>query len=136
MQMTATRWRRCCPRIAPSSSRRGGGSRLAAWCGATSTYWHRRRGSLGDPHAGNRGLWEDKPRSHSGQGRFGNGPEPLRHCVLGPNQLHDGDEYIVSLVSPDKVKEVSAALMSISKEWFDDRYRMLVPHDYAPEYGD
>jgi hypothetical protein len=93
-------------------------------------------GSLGDPHAGGRGLWEYKPRDRSGQGRFGNGPEPLRHCVLGPNQLHHGDEYIVSLVSPDKVKEVSAALMSISKEWFDDRYRTLVPHDYAPEYGD
>ena len=42
--------------------------------------------------------------------QFGNGPEPLRHCVLGPNQLHDADDYIVSLVPPVKVKEVAVAL--------------------------
>jgi hypothetical protein len=67
---------------------------------------------------------------------FGNGPEPLCHCVLGPNQLHEDDDYIVSLVSPDKVKEVAAALATMEKSWFDERYRTIVPRDYAPEYGD
>lgn len=71
-----------------------------------------------------------------GQLGFGNGSEPLCNCVLGPNQLHAGDDYIVSLVHPDKVKEVAAALADVSRIWFDDRYRTVVPHDYAPEYGD
>ncbi len=68
--------------------------------------------------------------------QFGNGPEPFCHCVLGPLQLHEGDDYIVSLVPPDKVKEVAAALAAIDKPWFDERYRTTVPSDYAPEYGD
>ena len=71
-----------------------------------------------------------------GRLEYGNGPEPLCHCVLGPNQLYEGDDYIVSLVPPDKVKDVAAALSGVSKSWFDDRYRSIVPHDYAPEYGD
>lgn len=67
---------------------------------------------------------------------FGNGSEPLCHCVLGPHQLHGGDSYIVSLVSPAKVREVSRALQSIDKRDFDERYRTLVAPDYALEYGD
>jgi hypothetical protein len=66
----------------------------------------------------------------------GNGSEPLCHCVLGPNQLHDGDEYIVSLVAPEKVKQVALALAEITQTSFAERYRTVVPRDYAPEYGD
>ncbi len=67
---------------------------------------------------------------------FGGGSEPLRHCVLGPTQLHEGDDYIVSLVPTEKVKEVAAALMDIDRPWFNEQYRSVVPRDYAPEYGD
>jgi hypothetical protein len=67
---------------------------------------------------------------------YGNGPEPLRHCVLGPHQLHEGDDYIVSLVSPEKVKEVARALGDLSESAFAERYRTVLPKDYAPEYGD
>jgi len=66
---------------------------------------------------------------------YGNGSFPLSHCVLGPRQLHEGDDYIVSLVTPDEVKEVAAALASITADWFRDRYLNLLPKDYAPEYG-
>ena len=66
---------------------------------------------------------------------YGNGTEPLCHCVLGPNQLYQGDGYIVSLVEPTKVKEVAKTLSQLSKQWFDDRYHSVVPADYAPEYG-
>ena len=67
---------------------------------------------------------------------FGNGPDPLCYCVLGPDQLHQGDDYIVSLVSPEKVKEVAAALAGFTEAAFTERYRTIVPRDYAPEYGD
>lgn len=71
-----------------------------------------------------------------GQLDFGNGPFPLNHCVLGPRQLHKGGRYIVSLVLPDEVKAVAAALESITSELFHERYMTLVPKDYALEYGD
>lgn len=67
---------------------------------------------------------------------YGNGPEPLCHCVLSPHQLHEGDDYIVGLVAPDKVKEVARALAEVTQASFDERYRTVVPKDYAPEYGD
>lgn len=67
---------------------------------------------------------------------YGNGPEPLCHCVLGPNSLYEDDDYIICLVAPDKVKQVADALRAITKDAFDERYRTLVPKDYAPEYGD
>jgi len=67
---------------------------------------------------------------------FGNGPDPCCYCVLGPEQLHDGDDYIVSLVAPEKAREVASALTAFTYESFAERYRTVVPHDYAPEYGD
>ena len=67
---------------------------------------------------------------------FGNGQEPLRHCVLGPEQLHEGDDYIVSLVYPEKVRAISQALAALTEDAFAERYRTIVPHDYAAEYGD
>jgi hypothetical protein len=66
----------------------------------------------------------------------GNGDYPLSHCVLGPRQLHKGDDYIVSLVEPSEVRDVSRALERVTEEWFLDRYRSLVPRDYALEYGE
>lgn len=45
-----------------------------------------------------------------GQLEYGNGSYPLNHCVLGPRQLHAGDDYIVSLVSPEEVRDVAKAL--------------------------
>lgn len=82
-------------------------------------------------------AWDAMHRALTdGELECGNGPEPLCHCVLGPEQLHEGDEYFVSLVPPEKVKEVAAALAAIDEADFARRYRDVVPHDYAPEYGD
>jgi hypothetical protein len=65
----------------------------------------------------------------------GSGTYPLSHCVLGPRQLHRGDEYIVSLVLPNEVRDVATALQIATPEWFGDRYSTVLPRDYAPEYG-
>lgn len=70
-----------------------------------------------------------------GRLEYGNGEYPLSHCVLGPRQLHEGDDYIVSYVAPDQVQDVAAALQPLTEEWFQTRYRAVVPEDYAPEYG-
>jgi Domain of unknown function (DUF1877) len=66
----------------------------------------------------------------------GNGDYPLNHVVLGPRQLHKGPHNIVSFVSPEQVRDVAAALEPITPEWFRDRYRTIVPSDYAPGYGE
>jgi hypothetical protein len=71
-----------------------------------------------------------------GELEFGNGPDPLCYCVVGPDQLYEGDDYIVSLVAPDKVKDVASALATFTESSFTERYRTIVPRDYAPEYGD
>jgi hypothetical protein len=42
----------------------------------------------------------------------------------------------VSLVPPDKVKTVARALADITETSFTERYRTIVPRDYAPEYGE
>jgi hypothetical protein len=55
---------------------------------------------------------------------------------VGPDQLYEGDDYIVSLVAPDKVKDVASALATFTESSFTERYRTIVPRDYAPEYGD
>ena len=71
-----------------------------------------------------------------GRLEYGNGAYPLSHCVLGPRQLHQGDGYIVSFVSSDQVREVAAALAGVTEHWFRERYRTVVPGNYAPEYGE
>ena len=71
-----------------------------------------------------------------GQLKYGNGPDPLNYCVLGPRWLHRDDSYIVSFVPAEKVQEVAAALRGVTKEWFWQQYYKLVPKDYAPEYGE
>ena len=71
-----------------------------------------------------------------GRLEYGNGADPLNHCVLGPQQLHHDDSYIVSLVSPEKVRQVAAALRDVTEDWFRQQYRTIVPRDYSPEYGE
>lgn len=70
-----------------------------------------------------------------GQLGHGNGAFPLSHCILGPRQLHRGDDYLVSLVLPDEVAEVARALELATPDWMSARYDRVVPADYAPEYG-
>ena len=66
----------------------------------------------------------------------GGGEYPFNHVVLGPRQLHKGDDYIVSFVSATQAADVAAALEPITLDWFQERYRTLVPRDYAPVYGE
>ena len=71
-----------------------------------------------------------------GELECGNGSYPWSHVVLGPKQLHEADDYFVSFVSPEQVRDVAAALTPVTREWFAERYRTVVPSDYASEYGD
>jgi len=70
-----------------------------------------------------------------GQLEFGDPDQPLSLCVLGPRQLHEDDDYLVSLVLPAEVTAVAKALEGVSEEWFRQQYETVVPKDYSPEYG-
>jgi hypothetical protein len=64
------------------------------------------------------------------------GSFPLNRAILGGKQLHKGEQYIVALVTNDEVSAVAGALASIDDDRMRQRYRELVPPDYAAEYGD
>ena len=70
-----------------------------------------------------------------GQLEFGDPDQPLSQCVLGPRQLHEDDDHIVSLVLPAEVPAVAKALEGVTQDWFREQYENVVPKDYAPEYG-
>lgn len=82
-------------------------------------------------------AWDAMHRAlTNGELEFGGGDPPLHHCVLGPRQLHRGDDYIVCVALPDEVRAAAEALAGIDRAAFEKRYADRVPRDYAPEYGD
>ncbi len=64
------------------------------------------------------------------------GSFPLNRAILGGKHLYQGEQYIVALVTKDEVPAVADALASIDDDRMRQRYRELVPRDYAAEYGD
>lgn len=67
-----------------------------------------------------------------GRLEFENGTEPLRLCILGGEQLHSGDDYIVSLVTHEKLRPLADALSRVTQEFIGRRYADL-PSDYDTE---
>ncbi len=63
------------------------------------------------------------------------GAEPLRLCILGGEQLYEGDDYIVSLVTHDKLRSLADALSSVTPQFISERYAQL-PDDYAQPKSD
>ena len=51
--------------------------------------------------------------------------------MLGPRQLHKGEDYIVSLVLPEEVRDVAKAFETVTVEWFEERYSTVLPKDYV-----
>jgi hypothetical protein len=67
-----------------------------------------------------------------GQLTFESGTEPLRLCILGGEQLYSGDDYIISLVTHEKLRALVDALAQITPESMALRYSKL-PDDYDTE---
>lgn len=67
-----------------------------------------------------------------GKLEFENGTGPLRLVILGGEQLHFGDDYIVALVPHDQLRAVANELAKVTPEFFQDRYLSL-PADYGSE---
>jgi hypothetical protein len=71
-----------------------------------------------------------------GKLEFSNGSFPLNACIMGGQQLHKGDDYIISLVHPSKVSEVASALVKVTKQEMREKYFSLDPKDYDGEIGE
>ena len=60
----------------------------------------------------------------------------MRAYVLGGEQLYRGDDFIVSFLTPEQVRDVASALAPINKEWLRARYGAIDPNDYGVPTGD
>ena len=63
------------------------------------------------------------------------GEYPLNRAILGGEQFHEGDGYIVALVTKEDVPAVARALATIDERAFRERYHRLAK-GYAPEHDD
>jgi hypothetical protein len=66
---------------------------------------------------------------------YDEGEYPLNRTVLGGKHLYDGDDYVVSYVAPNEVKDIAAALAPMTEESFRARYDLIDADDYDGEKG-
>jgi hypothetical protein len=64
-------------------------------------------------------------------GTLSYGSSPLHRCILGEDNRHDGDDYIVNLLGPGDVKEVAVAIRGIDEASLRRNYFALDPEDYG-----
>jgi Domain of unknown function (DUF1877) len=62
---------------------------------------------------------------------YESGEYPLNHVICGGRHLDAGDDYTISLVNPEQVKDVARALEPLTEDWLRQRYfALLKPDDY------
>jgi len=80
--------------------------------------------------------WDAIHRSLTdGKLEWSNGSFPLNAAILGGKQLHQSDNYIMSLVTANEVNEVSKALTNVDKSLLKVGYEKIVQSDYDGEIG-
>ena len=53
------------------------------------------------------------------------GEPPLNLVIIGGDQLYEGDDYTISLIAPEEVVAVAAALSKVSEAWMRERFFQL-----------
>jgi hypothetical protein len=59
------------------------------------------------------------------------GTYPLKLAVLNGRQIYSRDDYIVSSITPDEVRDVAIGLAGIDRRWLKSRYDALDPDAYG-----
>ena len=67
---------------------------------------------------------------------YDNGEYPLRACVLGGEQLYQGDDFVASLLTAEQVRDVASALASIDRPSLRSRYEAIDPGEYGTQLSD
>ena len=66
-----------------------------------------------------------------GQLTWDGGDYPLSHVVLAGESLYSGGDYIISLKSPQQVRDIAAALPTITEAEFRRRYFAIDAESYG-----
>lgn len=61
---------------------------------------------------------------------------PLSQAILGGELLYEEDDYILSLKSPDEVKQIAAALREVTRERLRAGYDRIDAKSYGGELSD
>lgn len=67
---------------------------------------------------------------------YDNGTDLLRACVLGGEHLYKGDDFVVSLLTPEQVGDVATVLAPIDKASLHTGYKLIDPADYGAPLSD
>jgi hypothetical protein len=59
-----------------------------------------------------------------------NGNYPLNHVILGGESLYSESDYIISLKTPEQVRDIAAALPSVTEAEFRQKY-FAIPESYG-----
>jgi hypothetical protein len=89
-------------------------------------------GELPDLKAESDKSWDAMHRALvGGKLSWDGGQYPLNHTVLAGERLYTGSDYIMSLKTPQQVRDIAAALPAISKEEFRRRYFAIDARSYG-----
>jgi hypothetical protein len=66
-------------------------------------------------------------------GKFEYGQTPLHQCILCSDNMYEGqpETWYIGYNHPEEVKEIAAAIQSITKSWMRNQYSAIDPADYA-----
>ncbi len=71
-----------------------------------------------------------------GQLSWDGGEYPLNHTVLAGELLYTDSDYIMSLKTPNQVRDIAAALPAITEEEFRRRYSAIDAESYGSPLSD
>ena len=82
-------------------------------------------------------AWDAMHRALSdGKLSWDGGTFPLSHAVLGGKPLYSGDDYIMSVKTPEQVRAIASALERLTEAEFLQRYNHIDSKSYDGEMGD
>jgi hypothetical protein len=64
------------------------------------------------------------------------GRSPYHNCILGRDNLYEGDDYIMSFLEPEEVKEVAEAIKDIDRGWLRRKYDAVDTSNYQGVLSD
>jgi hypothetical protein len=76
--------------------------------------------------------WDALHRSLTdGKLEYTNGQFPFNHVILGGEILYTAGDYILTLKTPEQVKEIAIAIEQLEKNALRDGYRKIDEDDYG-----
>lgn len=82
-------------------------------------------------------AWDAMHRTLAdGELTWDGGEYPLNHAVLAGELLYTEPDYIMSLKSPEQVRDIAAALLDVDEAEFRRRYFAIDPEGYGSPVDD